>query len=226
MFMAGGHIANDVGLSYVATYDGVANSWSRQPDMNAGRWYPTVTTLANGDMLVVSGMVDTGIGMNLLPQVWQTASGTWRDLTSAQLLLPYYPYMFLAPNGQVFNAGPGQTTRYLDTSGSGAWTVVGDNTFGTRNWSSAAMYDDGKVLIMGGIQGDFYGAGSRVAPTNTAETIDLTAPSPAWAPVAPMAYPRKHHNATLLPDGKVLVTGGSSGSEVTNSNSTEPRLPR
>ncbi len=91
--------------------------------------------------------------MNLLPQVWQTSSGTWRDLTSALLRLPYYPYMFLAPNGQVFNAGPGQTTRYLDTSGSGAWTVVGDNTFGTRNWGSAAMYDDGKVLIMGGIRG-------------------------------------------------------------------------
>ncbi len=193
--------------------------------MNAGRWSPTVTTLANGEMLVVSGTVDTSSGTNLLPQVWQTSSGTWRNLTGAQLQLPYSPYMFLAPNGQVFNAGPGQTTRYLDTSGSGAWTVVGDNTFGTRNWSSAAMYDDGKVLIAGGMQGDFYGAGSAVAPTNTAETIDLTAPSPAWAPVAPMAYPRKHHNLTLLPDGKVLVTGGSSGPEGTNSNSTSPAYP-
>ena len=36
--------------------------------MNAGRWYPTVTTLANGDMLVVSGNVDGTIGENLLPR--------------------------------------------------------------------------------------------------------------------------------------------------------------
>ena len=27
--------------------------------MNAGRWYPTVTTLPNGDALVVSGSMDT-----------------------------------------------------------------------------------------------------------------------------------------------------------------------
>src|ERR671936_3017201 len=143
--------------------------------MNAGRWYPTSIALPSGDMLVVSGMADTSTGMNLLPQVWQTATATWRNLTSAQLQLPYYPYMFVAPNGQVFNAGPSQTTRYLNTSGSGQWTLVGNNNFGARNWGSAVMYDPGKVLIMGGITGDFYGGGSAQAPTATAERIDLTA---------------------------------------------------
>jgi hypothetical protein len=220
LFVVGGHISDNVGLAYTATYSPFTNSWVRLANMNAGRWYPTATTLTNGDMLVVSGMVNTSTGMNLLPQVWQTGTSTWRNLTSAQLYLPYYPYMFLAPNGQVFNAGPSQTTRYLNTSGTGAWTVVGNSIYGTRNWGSAAMYDDGKVLIMGGMQGDFYGSGSAVAPTNTAEVIDLTLPS--WLPVAPMAYPRKHHNATLLPDGKVLVTGGSSGADNTVGVSTNP----
>ncbi|HKR58874.1 MAG TPA: fibronectin type III domain-containing protein [Pyrinomonadaceae bacterium] len=222
MFLAGGHISDNVGLPSTSVYDPFTNSWTLLPDMNAGRWYPTNTTLANGDVLVVSGMVDTTVGMNLLPQIWQQASGTWRNLTSAQLQLPYYPYMFLAPNGKIFSAGPNQTTRYLDTSGSGVWTVVGNNNYGTRNWGSAVMYDNGKVLISGGIRGDFYGAPSAVAPTATAEAIDLNAASPSWQYVASMAYPRKHHNLTLLPDGKVLVTGGSSGSEETNSNSANP----
>jgi len=222
LFVVGGHISDNAGLRYTFAYNPFTNAWSRLPDMNAGRWYPTSTSLANGDTLVVSGMVDTSVGMNLLPQVWQTASGTWRSLTNAQLQLPYYPYMFLAPNGQVFNAGPAQTTRYLDTSGSGLWTLVGNNQFGARNWGSAVMYDNGKVLIVGGITGDFYGGGSAQTPTATAETIDLNSALPGWQYVAPMTFPRKHHNVTLLPDGSVLVTGGSSGSEDTNSPSTNP----
>ena len=59
----------------------------------------------------------------------------------------------------------------------------------------------GKILVMGG--GD--------PPTNTAEVIDLNAPSPAWRQVASMAIARRHGNARILPDGKVLVSGGTSG---------------
>ena len=92
--------------------------------MNAGRWYPTVTVLANGDVLVVSGSIDNTVGVNRLPQVFQVGSGTWRNLTSAQLGMDLYPQMFLAPNGKVFNSGPSPTTRYLDTAGTGSWSLV------------------------------------------------------------------------------------------------------
>ena len=63
------------------------------------------------------------------------------------------------------------------------------------------MYDDGRVLVMGGGN----------PPTNTAEVIDLNASTPAWRAVASMAFARRQLNATILPDGKVLVTGGTSG---------------
>ena len=63
------------------------------------------------------------------------------------------------------------------------------------------MYADGKILVVGG--GD--------PPTNTAEVIDLNQPSPTWRSVAPMSIARRQLNATLLPDGTVLVTGGTSG---------------
>jgi galactose oxidase len=48
-------------------------------------------------------------------------------------------------------------------------------------------------------------------PTATAEMIDLMATSPAWGSAGSMAQPRRHLNATVLPDGTVLVTGGVSG---------------
>jgi hypothetical protein len=133
LFVAGGHIQNGVGLPKASLYNPFLNTWAAAPDMNAGRWYPTVTTLANGDALVVSGSIDNTVGVNTLPQVYATATGTWRSLTSAQLGLELYPMMFLAPNGKVFHAAPSQTTRYLDTSGTGAWSFVANRNFGGRS---------------------------------------------------------------------------------------------
>ena len=107
--------------------------------------------------------------------------------------------MLLAPNGRVFDAGPSATTRYLNTSGTGAWSDVATRVGGVRDYGSAVMYAPGKVLVMGGDS----------PPKNTAEVIDLNAASPSWRAVDSMQFGRRHHNATLLPDGKVLVTGGT-----------------
>src|SRR4030095_6693012 len=155
LLVAGGHIDDYVGLPNAYIYDPNSNSWTRLPDMNNGRWYPTNTTLPNGDILVTAGWTNTRDN-NPEPQVWQSATGSWRNLSTAQLALPFYPYMHVAPNGKVFCAGPSQTTRYLDVSGTGAWSLVGDSNYGTRYWGSSVMYDDGKVVLMGGYQCGFY----------------------------------------------------------------------
>jgi hypothetical protein len=42
------------------------------------------------------------------------------------------------------------------------------------------------------------------------EVIDLNQSSPSWRYTNPMRYARRHLNSTLLPDGTVLVTGGTS----------------
>jgi len=198
--ITGGDVATNVGLATTVIYDPVSQTWQRLPDMNAGRWYPTNTTLANGDVLVVSGLIDPSTGNNTIPQVWQVASQSWHTLSSAAMNLGLYPMMFAAPNGKVFNAGANKMTRYLDTTGTGAWQNVASSNFGTRDYGSAVLYDSGKVLLVGG--GD--------PPTATAEVIDLNAAKPAWRYTNPMHYARRQLNATLLPDGTILVTGGSS----------------
>jgi hypothetical protein len=75
------------------------------------------------------------------------------------------------------------------------------------------MYDTGKILYVGG--GGYTGwdtpDSTYPVPTATAEIIDLMAGSPSWAYTGSMAQPRRHLNATVLPDGKILVTGGVSG---------------
>jgi hypothetical protein len=212
LLVAGGNLNLDIkaGLADASLYDPTSDVWTRLPDMNAGRWYPTVTTLANGDALVIAGNTETG-GTNPLPQVWQATSGTWRDLTNAVLNLPFYPWMYVAPNGKLFMAGPSVTARYLDPAGTGAWTAVADSSL-YRDYGSSVMYDDGKVLIVGG----GGGRGGSAPPTNTAQVIDLNAPIPVWRTVAPMAIGRRQLNATLLPDGTVLVNGGTSAAGFDN----------
>ena len=80
LLIAGGHIINNVGLPNASIYDPVSNAWTAAPNMNAGRWYPTATTLANAEVLVIAGQIDTTVGINSLAQVFQPSgsSGTSR----------------------------------------------------------------------------------------------------------------------------------------------------
>jgi len=47
--------------------------------------------------------------------------GARRALTGARRSVPYYPMMFVAPNGRVFMAGPEQQTAYVNTCNAGTW---------------------------------------------------------------------------------------------------------
>jgi hypothetical protein len=193
----GGHDGSDgFGLATAFAYDHATNTFASLPPMNAGRWYPTNTPLANGDVLVVAGSITPGTN-NTLPQVFQAKTETWRSLTAATRNLPLYPMMLLAPDGRVFNAGPNQDAQFLNTAGTGAWSAAIPSSF-SRDYGSAVMYDAGKLALIGG---GFI--------TNTVERIDLTAATPAWSLGQPMAFPRRQHNAVILADGNVLVTGGS-----------------
>jgi hypothetical protein len=203
LLVTGGHSGTDnLGIKTAYLYDFATNAWTRGPDMQNGRWYPSTTTLANGEMLTMSGG-DTAQLRNLIPEVFQPGgtTGTWRVLSTASLNLPLYPMPFVAPDGRVFVAGPSQATHYLNPSGTGGWVNGPSSNFGSRDYGSAVMYDAGKILLVGG-----------GTPTNTAEVIDLNAGT-GWRLLSgtnsAMSVARRQMNATLLADGKVLITGGT-----------------
>jgi hypothetical protein len=200
LLVVGGTSPNTRGLRFATIFDPATSSWTSTTSMAQGRYYPTITALPDGGVLVVSGH-DSSLADVTTPEVWNGSS--WRQLTAAPLAIPnpYYPDMFVAPNGKVFLAGYLQTTRYLDVSGNGQWTTVAERNVADRTMGSAVMYAPGKILYAGG--GD--------PPTRSAEVIDLNDPSPTWRNVSGMAFPRRQLNATILADGTVLVTGGTSG---------------
>jgi len=204
LLVAGGHLSDDHGLPNTNVFDPTTNSWQVGPPMARGRWYPTNTTLPDGEMLTIGGRDESGTVVTV-PEVWN-GSG-WRQLTTASVELPYYPRMFVAPDGRVFYAGEEPQSRYLSVAGTGSWTNGPVRKYTPwREYGSAVMYEPGKILYVGG--GD--------PPTNTAEIIDLNQPNPSWAYTGSMAFARRQMNATLLPTGDVLVTGGTSGSGFNN----------
>jgi hypothetical protein len=74
------------------------------------------------------------------------------------------------------------------------------------DYGNSVVYDEGKIVVIGG--GD--------PPRANVEVIDLADAAPTWRSVAPLSRPRRQQNATLLADGKVLVTGGTSGAGFNN----------
>lgn len=228
LLVTGGHEhhgapeGDGIGLDTSAIFDYMTNTWDTNlPVMNAGRWYPTNTTLGTGEVLVLSGsieVVDEKYIQNPLPQIWQPVGRMWRDLAVAgeeqenstpgnhPLGVDLYPRMFLAPDGRVYKAGPDKKTWFLDVTGDGHWTVGPQTISGNRTTGSAVYYDVGKILIVGGGN----------PPTATAEKIDLTQANPVWNSAGTMAFARRQVNAVVLPDGKVMVFGGTSGAGFNN----------
>ena len=103
-------------------------------------------------------------------------------------------------------AGSNAMTYLLDTAGHGTWTPLAARVNGERQYGPSVMYQPGKVIYIGGGND----AGTDL-PSAATEVIDLTEATPTWRPAATMRFRRRQHNATLLPDGTVLVTGGTSG---------------
>jgi hypothetical protein len=218
LMVSGGHKNDARGLDVTNIFDPVTQTWATGlPKMAKGRWYPTVTTLADGRVVTVAGRDTTG-SVVLLPEIWE--NNRWVRLTGASLRLPYYPRQFLAPNGLLFYAGERVQARWLDvdvvtTSGRGRWstgTALNHLWPFNRDYGSAVMYETAKILYVGG-GGDLTWSTDdpkSSTPTATAETIDLNVAGPHWSSTDAMHYPRRHLNATILPDGQVLVTGGTS----------------
>jgi hypothetical protein len=217
LMIAGGHHMDDAGIKVTYFY-GPTGAWSKGPDMAFGRWYPTLTVLPNGNVLSMAGRNEAGVVVRT-PELWNGSS--WTQLTGAgQLEIPYYPRNFVAPNGLVFYAGERIMSRWFNVAGAGSWSDGPLHIYRfNRDYGTAAMYEPGKILYVGG-GGDpnWPSAGDPRAaqPTSTAEKIDLNQPSPSWQSAGAMSVPRRHLNSTILPDGQVLITGGTRGGGFVN----------
>ncbi|PYM89328.1 MAG: hypothetical protein DME04_26625 [Candidatus Rokuibacteriota bacterium] len=205
ILVAGGHVdAAHVGVTDTNIFDPAARTWTKVASMTYPRWYPTTTTLPDGRVLVVAGEMNCDKCDALIPEIYNPQTNTWIQLTSASLLFPYYPHMFVLPNGRVLVASTAEdpiVSRVLDLQ-SQTWTVVDPAAV---DGGSAVMYLPGKVLKAGTSTDPDM---PTVPSAATAYIIDMTQPSPLWQAITPMTFQRTYGTLTLLPDGSALMVGG------------------
>jgi YVTN family beta-propeller protein len=169
------------------------NTLARSVNMNRARWYSSSTVLVNGDVYIQGGS-----GGGDFPEVRQ-GNGTFRLLTTAGTggFDATFPRNFLAPDGRVFGYDTAGRMYFVNAGGTGSVAAAGQLQSANAGWtSSAAMFRPGKILQMGG-------------NSNSAAVIDINGPTPIVTQTQSMSTQRRWVSATVLPDGKVLGTGGS-----------------
>lgn len=203
--------------------------WSAGSNMAQGRWYPTATTLADGRVLACSGKNESGLYVGL-PELYDPAADNWEPLPFPDGFSYYqdelYPYMFLLPDGNMVDAGPGIAYILLTSN----WTWNHTNPLPSPSWppdpppppgngGSAVMYEPGKIMKCGGR----LALEDSAVATTWVVNLDFTDPNnpnagdpynpPGWMLAGNMNFARLDHNLVVMPDGKVLALGGGTSHE-------------
>lgn len=170
------------------------------------RWYPSVITLNTGDKLVLGGREDKAPTPAIVPELF-TRNGEWRLLTGATsdaaFGIPrdawYYPravqmpqsnnVFVLSHEGKMFLLNPAAA------NGAGSIAQLPQQTSVSNFLLPTVQFTQGQLLSIRG--------------NRKVVTIGLNGTQPKIAPTADISAVRLWSNATLMADGKVLVTGGS-----------------
>jgi hypothetical protein len=166
------------------------------------RWYPTLVTLSDGNVLVVGGRDAPGVP-TITPELYTPGQG-WRTLGGAKSAAAFganyanwwYPRAFLAPTGRVGIVGHDGKIFTLAATGSGSITRATANAPAGHRALPTLMYAPGRVLAL--------------RASRKVSIINFSKAAPTVAATANVSAIRYWSSTTVLADGRVLLTGGSS----------------
>jgi N-acetylneuraminic acid mutarotase len=187
-------------------YDPVTRTWS-----DAESTVPLTSTAAllpDGRVLIV---VDGGSSRTWRSELFDPATETWTAGPSLPERFAGGAVVVLA-DGRVLLAGGsdpsgpgahGAAPSAIFDPATGRWRLTASMVM-ARLGHAATLLPDGRVLVTGG---KAYGA----PESPRYSSVELYDPATeSWTLVGDMWAARDAHTATLLPDGRVLVTGGES----------------
>lgn len=188
-------------------------------DMNFRRWYATAVMMPNGTHVVLGGRDDKKFdGNGVTPPNPETYSptpeirlgnGTWQPLTGASSQEAFgngkthpwfYPRSWLNSQGNIFIVGHDGLTFTLDPDGKAGTGLLTKHSLivkgGKTNYSAVMVKQDEILSVRNGKQAILINIKNPTAPTAANAGV--------------MAYERQQGSMTVLADGTVLASGGSS----------------
>lgn len=198
-------------------YDPAQGTWGPAAPMNINRAHATATTLADGRILVAGGGSSTA-------EVYEPSTGRWLGTGHMRQSRSSHTATRLA-DGRVLVAGgcsddPCKSAEIYDPV-TNRWTPAANMTRGHVRHAAAALAD-GRVLVSGGT----YFCDPEFGFCFTTDQAEIYSPATnRWIRTGKLIAARELHTATLLPDGRVLVTGGVSDTHVAPYGTTELFTP-
>ena len=215
------------GHNVVLTFNPFTETWTKQPSMRDGRWYPTLTQLGDGRVVIVAGLdggpKGTGNDNNVDIEVF-TPSADMNGVGTIQKVgeraFGLYPHVFLNPAGKLIVVGPDETdTALIDPAN---WSITDTQDMppygaqgGRREWGSATLLPSGPagptaILMTGGSPAEGpLSQYENASATNTSLLVNTL--NGAIGPAPPNVRARSHVNTTILPDGSLFTNGGGIG---------------
>ncbi|MFA1550095.1 DUF6603 domain-containing protein [Actinomadura chokoriensis] len=205
ILVAGGRDAAGAPLAAAALFDPVAGTWAATAPLPAARDAHSLTLLGDGRVLAAGGVTQDAALASAA--VYDPLTGTWTTDVPPMRTARLGHSATLLPGGKVLVTG-GTGTRGGSLTSAELFDPVKRQWTDTapmndpRSDHQAVGFSDGRVLVAGGVlktgRGGVALAYCEIYDPATAQ----------WTPTGSLATARAGHQASLLSDGTVLVTGG------------------
>jgi hypothetical protein len=195
-------------------YDEAAGTWTATGSMSAARALDAAIALPSGMVLAAGGFEDIFLTTQTLLDSAElfdeeSGGGAWSMTGSmsepkAEMALAVLPSgAILVTGGERLGSGNAVATVEIFDPTTATFAPA-DPMAQARRYHTATVLESGEVLVAGGCP-----VGDCATATDTAELYDPAAGT--WSAAGLMPEVLTLHVATLLPDGRVFMTGGAHG---------------
>lgn len=205
--VTGGFTAQPNPVAEAEIYEPAARAFRTIGSLITPRYGHTSTPLADGTVMLAGGWDASG-SVLASAELFDPATGTFRTLPAMREARAAHVAVALADGRVLLTGGMGSRAQFLASAEifdprTGRFTPAAPMGAPREN-HAAVRLADGRVLVCGGHVG--RRAGRLIH--DSAELFDPA--SNRFVPTGSLGSRRHKHDAVLMPDGRVLVTGGAS----------------